>query len=312
MNVQYYINKLTAKLIRSIFHFQTKAVYKQPTVGKYSVESPVVILSMLQEKDLQMYLLAMKSMMRYITINKAVVVCDPDLSEQSKTVIKQHITQVEFLNAVDCSHEKIPSGGCWERLYAISHLTENYYVIQMDADILVMNTPEEVKLSITNNQSFILGTEDKFSHLTIKKMAGIANEWVKEGKQRSAAVHVQITAESVMAELTSSLGYRSYTRGCAGFAGFSKGSINPNMVLELSSLFYKKMGERWNSWGTEQFMSNLLLSQQENVQVLPTSKYNSSNHYHSGFVLAHFIGSYRFANLQYTKLAQKLVREGFE
>jgi len=309
MNIKYYLNKAKGKIIRSIFHYQTKGVYTLPPDGEFTDASPVVLLSMLQESDLQIYLLAVKSMLRYLPINKVVIVCDPSLTSDSKTMIQKHVQKVEFLDAQDYRHEKIPSGGCWERLYAIAHLTKQHYVIQMDADILVLKSPEEVIASIKQNHAFILATEPDFLQLPVDKMTGIAQQWVKDAKVNNEKIHIQKLIESNISSLAKPLGYQFYTRGCAGFAGFSQGSLTPENILILSEAFYKKLGKQWESWGTEQFTSNLLLSNQESVTVLPIETYNSSNHYTEDFVLAHFIGTYRFASLQYMSLAQKMLKE---
>jgi len=309
MNIKYYLEKAKGKVIRSIFHYQTKGVYTLESVGEFTEASPVVLLSMLQESDVQMYLLAVKSMLRYLPINKVVIVCDPSLTSDSKTMIQKHLQKVEFLDAQDYRHEKIPSGGCWERLYAISHLTSQYYVIQMDADILVMKSPEEVIVSIQKNNAFILGTEPEFIQLPVDEMTKIAKQWVKDATVKNEKIHIQKLIESNISSLAKPLGYHFYTRGCAGFAGFSQGGLTPECILNLSEAFYTELGEQWRSWGTEQFVSNLILSNQDSVTVLPIETYNSSNHYTEDFIVAHFIGTYRFASFQYLNLAQKMLKE---
>lgn len=309
MNLSYFFRRIKGKIIRSIFHYQTKNVFALPLIGGFLEKSPVVLLSMLQETDVQMYLLAVKSMMRYLIVNKVVIVCDPDLSSQSKELIKKHIGRVEFLDALDYQHEKIPTGGTWERLYAISHLTNEYYVIQMDADILVMKPPKEVIESIQLNHSFILGTEFEYQQLPIEEMTDIAQQWVDDAVINNTKLHIQKIAESYLMRLVKPLGCNFYTRGCSGFSGFSKGSLTPEIVLKISETFYKELGEQWDSWGTEQFISNLLLSNQENVRVLPVDTYNSSNCYRDDCVLSHFIGTFRFVDMQYVNLAQQVLKE---
>jgi len=313
MKFEYYIKrakeKITNKIIRTIFHYQTKEVFDIPKIGRFSSESPVALLSMLQESDVQMYLLAVKSLLRYLTINKVVIVCDPSLSNDSREKIKAHIAHVDFLEATNFMHESIPIGGTWERLHAISHLTDKYYVIQMDADILFMHSPSEVIQAIKHNSPFILGTNRLYQQLTLQQMTDIVLQWIKQYKMDHKQPHIQMIAEINMQRLAEPLGYASYTRGCSGFAGFSKGSITPEGLTALSQVFYADLGEKWKIWGTEQFMSNLLLSNLKNIEVLPVDKYNSSEQYEEGFVMAHFIGTWRFYNLLYTKIAKMIICE---
>lgn len=309
MNLDYYLRKILGKIICFIFHYQTKGVFQTVPIGHFSQDNAIILLSMLQETDVQMYLLAAKSMMRYVSINKVVIVCDPTLTEDSKAIIQKHICNVVFLEAREYQHDQIPSGGCWERLYAISHLTSDYYVIQMDADILTLQSPSEIIEAAQLNHPFILGTKPQYLQLPIEEMCEIMFQWLEKFRARNIKPSIQVIAENVMAKLIKPLGYKYYTRGCAGFAGFHKGGITPELVLKVSQFFYDELGEQWENWGSEQFVSNLLLSNLDDLQILPTEKYNVSDSYTSDFVLAHFIGTFRFSNMLYTKLARQVLVE---
>jgi len=179
----------------------------------------------------------------------------------------------------------------------------------MDADILFMHSPSEVIQAIKHNSPFILGTNRQYQQLTLQQMTDIVLQWIKQYEMDHRQPHIQMIAEINMQRLAEALGYVFYTRGCAGFAGFSKGSITPEGLTALSQVFYEDLGEKWKIWGTEQFMSNLLLSNLKNIEVLPVDKYNSSDKYKEGFIMAHFIGSFRFYNLLYKAIAQKVISE---
>jgi len=301
------IDKSTNVLIRNIFNKATKKIFDVPIIGQCSSTSNVVLLTMLQESDVQMYLLAVKSLMQYLIVNKVVIVCDPSLSLRSRDIIKKHITSVEFLEAIDYRCSSLPVGGTWERLYAISHLTKDFYVVQMDADILFMKTPKEVIDAISNNTSFILGTNPLFQQISIDKMTEVVLNWMEKYQNDGVKPHIQIISELNMKRLVEPLGYTLYTRGCSGFAGFSKGSLSVRSLEKLSSVFYNDLGDQWEKWGTEQFMSNLMLSNVTGIQVLPTDKYNSSDIYNDKFIMAHFIGTERFYNFLYMKLAKRFI-----
>jgi len=308
MDVKYYIKKIKEKIIRYFFHRMTKSVFDLPSADHFSSDhDEVILLSMLQETDVQMYLLAVKSMMQYLQVSKVVIVCDPRLTQASKNIIQQHVVNVDFLDALQYQHEQIPQGGCWERLYAISHVNQDAYVIQMDADILVLKPPQEVIDAVKLNRSFILGTNSKFNQISISEMSATAAQWTEKYEAQGIEPHIQVKAEVCLAKLAETLGLTNYTRGCAGFAGFAKGSITPKSVRRVSQSFRQKLGKQWNSWGTEQFASNLLLSNTADVTVLPTDKYNSSDRYTEDFIFSHFIGSSRFFNTLYLRLAQQVI-----
>ncbi len=314
MNLNYYLNRIKQNIIRFLFNYQTRTVFQLPPVGQCSPQSQVVLLSMLQESDLQMYLLAAKSLMRYLTINKVVIVCDPSLSLKSREIIKQHITRVDFLEAINYRHEQIPVGGTWERLHAISHLTKDYYTIQMDADILTLKKPEEVLLHVKNNHPFILGSDAPLPNYTRQKIekseivVAMANNWIKKWVENGEEIKIQPRAEAVMG-IAAPHGFPKYTRGCSGFAGFSKGCTDPETLYKLSNIFHEKLGEKWLEWGSEQFASTLLLSNTDFVSVLPIDRYNSSDRYCEKSILVHFIGYVRFSNFLYIRLAKTCIKK---
>jgi hypothetical protein len=71
------------------------------------------------------------------------------------------------------------------------------------------------------------------------------------------------------------------------------------------------LGARWNEWGTEQMTVNYLVANLPGVNVLQPPKY--TQHFgtppgsESAFV--HFIGSYRFDGMTYTRETRKLISE---
>jgi len=301
------------KAIRTFFINRTKNIYKKDALSNFSDDSNVIVLSMLQEKDVQMFCLAIYSFSKYIQINKVVIVCDPTLSLKSRDILKNKINKIDFFEAKDYQCNEIPKGGTWERLHAITTLVDTYYVIQMDADILTIKKPQEVIECIQQNKSFILGANEASEHYKTQKIEAshkvstLAQKWVKEWKENESMIKIQPRAEAEM-EIAAEYGFPLYTRGCSGFAGFAKGSTTPEKLYKLSSIFEHKLGKHWSEWGSEQFSSNLLLSNVKNVIVLPIDKYNSADRYNHKSVLLHFIGFVRFSNLLYLQLAQRIIK----
>lgn len=308
------LESLKKRLIQKTFLLFTKEIFKKPMIDSFLDESDLVILTMLQEKDVQMYMLAIYSIAKHITMRKVVIICDSSLSEKSKKLICQHIKSVDFYEAEAYQCEKLPKGGTWERLHAIATLVSQYYVIQMDADILTIKRPEEVIEYVKNNRSFILGANAPSANYTkqiietSEIVASMARNWIAKWEKIDEEIKIQAYAEAVL-EIAAPYGFSNYTRGCSGFAGFAKGSITLDKLYKISEIFNKKLGDNWLEWGSEQFASNLLLSNAEPVSVLPIERYNSADNFCEKSVLLHFIGFVRFSNFLYLRLARACIKQ---
>ena len=66
-----------------------------------------------------------------------------------------------------------------------------------------------------------------------------------------------------------------YLRGNAGFTGFAKGSAERDRIRWFSNLMRVLAKEKWDTWGSEQVTSNLLISNTEDAQPLEFPKYLS-------------------------------------
>ena len=130
-----------------------------------------------------------------------------------------------------------------------------------------------------------------------------AAEWAKP--RLDGQDHTQLMAEACLDRFDTTGKYR-YARGCAGFAGFAPGTINPTMVREISARMSALVGPQWAAWGTEQFTSNLIVCSSPGARLLPHPSYCHPGRITSATVFLHFIGYVRFSNGLYAKLAREV------
>ena len=259
-------------------------------------EEPFTALSMVHHRDVDAYLLAIKSFCLYFNPRRIVVVADPSITGEDRARIASHVEGIDFVRAEDYRESVLPQGGCWERLIAISEYVKDDYVIQLDADTVTLQHMPEVRDAVLNSRSFVLATEDGQDFVSSSE----ASHWAKP--RVASGEHVQVLAEANLDRLFGSDSIR-YVRGCAGFSGFAPGSFNREHLRELSGAMGAILADKWSSWGTEQFASNYMVSNSPKACVLPHPKYCHPGHERPGTVFLHFIGYVRFSTGRYARAA---------
>lgn len=296
-------NKIKTSLIRSKFSRLAQSVRDTAPVDNFNSESNVVVLSMVQKKDVDMYLLALKSFLSYLSVKKVVLVADPTIDEEDRQVLSSHIKELEIRPVEEFRDNGIPKGGCWERLNAVIQYSERNYVIQLDADTLTLSRPDEVITAVEAGNPFTLGTNQGQVLSSLVQASDFAKSHIK-----SDTPHVQLAAEAALTEVD--LPISQYVRGCAGFTGFAKGYFTQQSLLDLSQAFQSQLGDKWHEWGSEQFASNLLLANQPGLVILPIKKYLtpvSADFTDQCFL--HLIGSMRFANNIYLSATRQVLAD---
>jgi hypothetical protein len=121
--------------------------------------------------------------------------------------------------------------------------------------------------------------------------------------------HIQVVAEQNFCKLMN-YDYLRYVRGCSGFAGFARGSLNRAKLENFSDEMRSILGKKWSEWGSEQVASNFLVANSPRATVLSYPK-------HANFTLGipwqesaflHFIGTYRFKQCLYVEMARKIIK----
>ena len=247
-----------------------------------------------------MYLAAVKSFARQVPPSAVHVVNDGSLTPEDRTLLVRHVPAVQFHALEEYREPGLPIGGTWERLTAIACLSQTHYVIQLDADTLTRGPIDEVATAVQANRAFTIGTWNGQTIETARAQA-------EQTRTRNAAsTHVQMLAEAHFNRLNEAATLK-YVRGCSGFAGFPAGSGKLELMHSLSSQMQQLIGDKWHEWGSEQVMSNLVVANQPDAQVLPHPDYTDCEKMQPETTrFVHFIGTCRFRDGRYADMINGL------
>jgi hypothetical protein len=294
---------------RKWFDLNIKTVLNTPPV-KCDYHSSVVFVSQLRHRDLFMYLLAIKSLARFITPRRLFVLDDTSLTSKDKSILYEHAEQIEIIPITEVQSEKCPKGIFWERLIFISDIISSCYAIQLDSDTLTLKNPDEVVEFIKDEKTFTLGGGWNKLQTEIFPM----EETCIARKQQFRGInidHVQPLSEANFDKLQDYKALK-YVRGCAAFVGFAKHAFSRETVESISASLCEIVGpDKWREWGSDQVTSNIIVANTPGAAVLPFPKYCSQHPSievnASSFI--HFIGAYRFIKGDYTALSKKVINE---
>lgn len=293
--------RLKNSLSRNCFDYRTRGIYSTGPL-RLDPSAGFGLLSQIRHSDLTMYLLAVKSFADRLAPASIHIVDDGSLTDEDRRLLVQHVPGHVLLQARDYRRDDCPKGGTWERLIAIAHLVRDSYIIQLDADTLALDALPEVADCIRMNSSFAIGTWDNQTPETMKERRDTALRHLQGDRP-----HIQLIAESRLDALDN-FDSMLYIRGCSGFSGFARGCIDPDRLGAWSSQMRAVTGDRWSDWGTEQFMSNIVVANSPSTTVLPHPRYCDCTRYvagHAAFV--HFIGTCRFKGGRYARAARQLI-----
>lgn len=261
---------------------------------------PFVVLSMVQKRDVVSYLVALKSFCLHANPERVVIICDPSIDANDRATFLHHVPHVQLLEAEACADPRVPRGGTWERLLAISAMAVENYVVQLDADTVTIGPIPEVLAAISDRRGFVIGERASQQLKSLAETSGHVRD------NFPTNTHIQSISELNMDQLDRPSSTR-YVRGCSGFTGFPPSSGMGTSLIEFSSDMQNLIGERWTNWGTEQVTSNYLVANSDNAQVLPYPKYTTPNAMDCGTTFLHFIGYTRFVNSKYEKKSRDII-----
>ena len=292
---------LRKKINRNIYDYSVRDIRDCVHIST-DENSNFTLLTQLCPPDVNMYLVAVSSFCQFLKPKKIVIVSDR-LSDDDLHLLHACIEDLVVVPVAQALHPKLPTGGCWERLISVHNFLADSYVVQLDADTITLKYPQDVADAIKQNRSFTLTTKmgvDKWTLAeTSKRLESVESE------------HVQVSIEKAFVEMVDS-DTRLYIRGCAGFAGFARGSTTVQKLVEFSQEAEALVGaEKWFQWGSEQVASNFVVANSENSIILPFSLYP---YYEPGVDLEspcflHFIGDYRYEKGKYIALSRKVIGE---
>ena len=254
--------------------------------------------------DLYMYLVAIKSFARQVTPSGVCVVNDGSLSGGDQELLKAHVPGIDIVRAADVPNPVCPAGGCWERLLTIADRVPDGYVLQLDSDTITTGPLDEIAAAVEQNECFVLGTELGPEVLSVPQAVEVtrAHTWTERERQQ-----VQVVSELAFERLSDPES-RRYVRGNAAFTGFVQGSISREDVERFSGEMTELVGDKWDSWGSEQVASNYTVANAGLTRVLthPRYSYHGPGRDLGQAAFIHFIGSYRFDNGTYAAMSQKV------
>ena len=288
------VERVVQRVRRDYFRWQYQKVARQilDTRPIKRGDLPFTLLSMVHQRDVHSYLVAVKSFTHFLNPSRIVIVCDPSLDENDRAVLKQHVPHVELREAHEFTHPDIPRGGTWERLFAISSYALDSYVIQLDADTLTMQPIPEVLQAVQTGAGFVLG---EIPDTPIRPLDAVR-----------VGAHIQTLSEAEMVNVglpADSL----YVRGCSGFTGFPPSTTMRDKLLDFSRRMTGKLGEDWKRWGTEQVTSNYLVANAFATTSLPFPKYGTPDCATAETAFFHFIGPMRFINNKYKTTSRQAI-----
>ena len=297
--------RLRKALANGRFDRQTRGILKTPPVD-YK-EAPLSIVSMVEKRDVQMYILAVKALYRRLGRGKIVAIIDADLPQASRDLIREHLGPVEFVLLESIDTGSCQRGGTWERVLFCVDRSATDYVIQIDADVLCFGPIEEVLDCIERNRAFTIAENMPVQPLT---------SWVEKGIERNQD-HIVTTFEVKAREFPNADRWL-YVRGSSGFAGFARGGVTRAILEEFHAGGAKVHGSRWTEWGTEQIASNFAVANSPNALPLPYPKYATFEPEYATFQkngitadmsALHFIGIFRFDLGTFSLLANREIAE---
>jgi hypothetical protein len=291
-----------SKVLHKYFDWDVRQALKLGTLDRKSnIKLGLCVLSMLCKRDFYQYIISIYSFTQLLNPEKIVVVNDGSLNEEHLRILTTMIPDITILNGTDYIDERVPTYTSWRRMLALESFIENYYVIQLDADLISRYNLEEIENAYLENRSFILGTDSK-ERITIE-------EAQKNAKARNTTnnKHVQQLAEENLDSLRA-INYQYYVRGCAGFAGYAKGSFSIDTLIDISNCMFSSIGDTWRNWGSEQTAANILIANQLTSIVLPLDTYGSVARYTKDLKVIHFLGSWRFDGFLYNKLSKFFIK----
>jgi hypothetical protein len=265
----------------------------------------VILFSMIGTAVLNSYLVAVKSLHNEINQGRIMLLNDGTLTAQDRRILAHHCGDPVIIEMADIEPAPCPRGNCWERLMAILQQRGANYVIQLDSDIVVTGPVPEIVGAIAANRSFTLGGDAEAVENGFMTAAQFVQQKYPCG---SPSDHVQHRAESNFANLPDAAN-QMYIRGCAGFAGFSRGQSGRSMLEAFSQKIEELIGPKWHEWGSEQIASNFVIANDTAPLVLPYDRY--VNHWDTPLPptarLIHFIGTHRYDRGNYVRTTRDVI-----
>jgi hypothetical protein len=279
---------------------QIGAIYE--TAPLRVVDAGWSIVSMIRNRDVTMYLLAIKAFYSHLGAGRVIAIIDRDMPEELRDTLRRHVDGIELVILEDIDTGACQRGGTWERLVFLLDRAEQQYVVQMDADILAVGPDlDEVKDCIARNVAFTMADGEPFR--TLRDAARVAQQDTR------GTTFIGIAAEQCFDQYPDCDDWH-YIRGSSGLAGFTRGGFGRADLERFHQIMQGIFPTRWREWGTEQVGSNFVVANSVGAVALPYPAYGSfSPEMRSDDCKCyHFIGTYRFMDGYFAKRGRGVIR----
>lgn len=264
-------------------------------------DAPWTFVSMVANRDVIMYVLAMKALYARMGGGRIVAIVHADLPTGRRAALAAHFPGIEILERDRLDSGACQRGGTWERLVHIIDRSAESYVIQVDADVLAFGPDvAEVLDCARRNVPFTLGDGSPL----LSMRAAAAQAQAEDGD------YIGDVAERLFDRYPGCEGLR-YARGSSGFAGFARGGFSRAGIEAFHANMEGLLGPRWRRWGTEQVGSNFAIANSPGAIVLPHPLYASflPRVPRDQAKLLHFIGTHRFDDGYFAARGRAVIRE---
>jgi len=277
-------------------------VLRSPPICSPRDSDDVTILSAVGNRDLLMYLVAIKSFYYFFKRGRTLLLVPDNCPQENLALLEHHVNPLRILRDSEVDVGKCPRGGTWERLVAIAHEARDRYVIQLDSDTVTFDKIPEVESCVDANTSFMVGTWHEQGLESLQE----ASKRVRNAN----GTHVQMLAEKNFDRLPGAESLK-YARGQSSFAGFRKGSNAFQELERFSEQMEQLLGySKWREWGSESVSSNFLVANSPSASVLPHPKYATywppATKYERSSLI-HFEGTNRFREGFYIRKARVMI-----
>lgn len=295
------LHRLTTKL--SVWRFNRMCRHVVETPPLLTNQAPLLFVSMVCHKDLHGYLLAIKSIYRYVEEGRILIINDGSLTDSDISLLRVHADDPTIIHIDTIDTDSCPKGGAWERLMLIAELAAHNYIIQVDSDLLAISSIPEVIDAYRRNSAFTQSGSLDSALVSLEQAASYA--------ETQAGQHLQTLSERALRAIKPPFGQR-YTRGSAGFAGFPCGADLRPLVQAFSAEMVKLLGlEKWSKWGSEQVASNYIIANCSETMLLDARRYSMhwEGRTNDPASLIHFVGMFRHRFGTYLRHGNQVIAE---
>ena len=287
------------------FRYRTRALQRSRPI-RCNAEASCELHTMLTRSDLWMYLVAMKSLLRFYSDLAVVVHSDGTLDRAAIDLIDRHLPGARFIDpqeaeqhaasslsaelaawrVQDVSYKRLFDTGLWTR-------TDKRFIF--DADMLVMSTPDELIDWVQHGERpVLLGGDEVTAPAPPPEPRG----------------HVQNFFRYHLEEIS-----RRMERPALFLQGTSAGLYGCTRELDFETIarllrVATDCGVPMKQWGGEQCTVIYLLSSAGGGPINPSRYFNFGPEQLSKLpraAIAHFFGTYRFHDGIYLRAAQNVV-----